>query len=98
MRIALELRVMAGSDMIMGAQAGNVFGTASIEVITTMPAVDDGSWAPFAHEVARRWMAYNGPDGEFLNTRPHWAKEWDGIMVRGKEWKEVLKETYKSQV
>jgi hypothetical protein len=75
MRIALEMRIMAGSDIIMAPQNGNSFGTASIEVLTTMPAVAEGVWTPFEQEVADRWMSYEY-DGELLNTRPHWAKEW----------------------
>lgn len=76
MRIALELRIMGDSDIIMAPQTGNSFGTASIEVLTTMPAADDGSWAPFAQKIADKWMSYTGPNGTLINTRPHWAKEW----------------------
>lgn len=75
MRIALEMRIMADSDAIMAPQKGNSFGTASIEVLTTMPAVADGVWKPFAQEVANKWMSYTY-NGKLLNTRPHWAKEW----------------------
>jgi hypothetical protein len=75
MRTALEMRIMAGSDVIMAPQKGNSFGTASIEVLTTMSAVAEGVWTPFEQEVADRWMSYEY-DGELLNTRPHWAKEW----------------------
>jgi hypothetical protein len=76
MRIALELRIMGDSDIIMAPQTRNSFGTASIEVLTTMPAADDGSWAPFAQKIADKWMSYTTQDGALINTRPHWAKEW----------------------
>lgn len=76
MRIALEMRIMADSDMIMAPQKGNTFGTASIEVLTTMPAVAEGVWSPFAQKVADKWMGLKDGSGKRLNTRPHWAKEW----------------------
>ncbi|KAI5776549.1 hypothetical protein EDC01DRAFT_720032 [Geopyxis carbonaria] len=98
MRIALEMRIMGASDMIMAPQTGNAFGTASIEVLTTMPAVADGAWAGFVQEVADRWMAYEY-EGEKINTRPHWAKEWDGMTVRGQPWREYLREvSYKDEI
>lgn len=76
MRIALELRIMGASDVIMAPQTKNTFGTASIEVLTTMAAADDGSWDPFVQKIADKWMSYKGPDGRLVDTRPHWAKEW----------------------
>jgi hypothetical protein len=99
MRIALEMRIMADSDMIMAPQTGNTFGTASIEVLTTMPAVADGTWLPFAQAVADKWMALTDGNGKRLNTRPHWAKEWDGMTVDGIPWKQYLKEvSYKDEI
>lgn len=92
MRIALEMRIMADSEMIMSPQRGNTFGTASIEVLTTMPAVADGSWGPFVQRVADSWMALRDGRGERLDTRPHWAKEWDGMTVDGMPWRQYLKE------
>lgn len=76
MRIALEMRIMADSNIIMAPQTNNSFGTASIEVLTTMPAVAEKVWVPFAQSVADKWMSYKTADGQKLNTRPHWAKEW----------------------
>lgn len=76
MRIALEMRIVGSSDIIMASQTNNTFGTASIEVLTTMAGADDGTWAPFAQKIADKWMSYRGADGKLINTRPHWAKEW----------------------
>ncbi|KAG0134130.1 hypothetical protein HOY82DRAFT_638395 [Tuber indicum] len=99
MRIALEMRIMGDSELIMAAQTNNTFGTVSIEIITSMAAAADGVWEPFMQEVATRWMNYTGPNGAYLNTRPHWAKEWDGMKVHGKPWKQYLKETsYKDEI
>jgi hypothetical protein len=41
MRLALELRIMGGSDVILAPQYGNL-GTASIEVLTVPDTVTDG--------------------------------------------------------
>ena len=40
MRIALEMRVMGGSQIYMAPQFGNRFGTCSIEVLTTLNTPD----------------------------------------------------------
>ena len=76
MRIALELRIMGGSEMVMAPQRGNRFGTASIEVVSSMAAADDGSWGRYSQRVSDRWMALHDPNGKKLDVRPHWAKEW----------------------
>jgi hypothetical protein len=76
MRFALELRIMSGSDMILAPQAGNEWGTASIEVLTFPDAVKDGEWTGFCQKVSDKWMSYTDAEGRALNVRPHWAKEW----------------------
>jgi len=97
MRMALEMRIMGDSDLIMAAQTNNTFGTVSIEVLTTMAAAAEGVWEPFAQKVADRWMNYTGPDGARLNTRPHWAKEWYVILflffpssLGGERWEMLM--------
>jgi len=76
MRIALEMRIMGNSEMIMAPQNGNKFGTASIEVASSMSAMADGSWGPYVQKVADRWVALKDANGAKLKVRPHWAKEW----------------------
>jgi hypothetical protein len=76
MRLTLELRVMAGSDIIMAPQCGNEWGTASIEVLTLPDAVTDGEWTGFCQQIADKWLSYTDAEGNLLNVRPHWAKEW----------------------
>lgn len=77
MRMVLEMRMTGGSDLIMAPQKGNDrFGTASIEILTTIPAVEDGSWAPYAQKVLDGWMKLVDGNGARLKSRPHWAKEW----------------------
>ena len=88
MRLTLELRIMGGSDLIMAPQAGNNL-TASIEVLTVPDAQQDGEWASFMQQVCDRWMSYkdrNSTTPMRLNVRPHWAKEWEGLMM-GEEGK-----------
>lgn len=77
-RIALEMRVTGDSNVIMAPQRGNSLGTASIEVITSMPAVRDkrGIWSGFKQTLANIWLNYEDADGQKLRVRPHWAKEW----------------------
>ena len=83
MRLTLELRIMGGSDLIMAPQAGNNL-TASIEVLTVPDAQHDGEWESFMQAVCDRWMSYADDNSKApmkLNTRPHWAKEWDSLKM-----------------
>jgi hypothetical protein len=76
MRVTLELRIVGSSNLIMSAQHGNDdYGTACIEVLSIPDVVTDAEWEPFLQRVADKWMSYMH-EGETLNVRPHWAKEW----------------------
>ena len=81
MRIALEMRIMGGSNMTMAPQHGNRLGTCSIEILTNQrtPARE---WRRFMQDIANLWMAYEDPHGRPLNVRPHWAKQWQGMTLR----------------
>jgi hypothetical protein len=93
MRVALEMRLMAGSDVLMAPQKGNDLGTLSIEVLTLPDAVADDEWHDFAQKVIDLWMSYGG------NVRPHWAKEWDRFKFNGQDARKYLKEVaYKHQI
>ena len=76
MRLTMELRIMSGSDIIMAPQRGNEWGTASIEVLSMPDAVTDGEWLNFCQAVSDLWMRHKDAEGNELNVRPHWAKEW----------------------
>lgn len=76
MRLTMELRIMGDSNLIMAPQHGNRHGTASIEVLSIPDAVTDGEWGGFLQRVADLWLKYVDENGEPLNVRPHWAKEW----------------------
>jgi hypothetical protein len=76
-----------------------LLGTVSIEVLTTT-ATPDQAWRSFMQQLTDRWTSYRSPEkGEpYLNARPHWAKEWQGLMVRGKPIESYLRKTaYKAE-
>ncbi|PIG69563.1 hypothetical protein AARAC_002706 [Aspergillus arachidicola] len=74
MRLPLELRIMGDSNVLMAPQRGNRLGTASIEVLTLESVTE--YWDAFAQEVLDKWMELREWNGQKLNIRPHWAKEW----------------------
>ena len=104
MRLTLELRIMGDSNLIMAPQRGNRWGTASIEILSVPDAVRDEEWLPFCQEVVDLWAGYKGRmtvDGEerLLNVRPHWAKEWEGVKIRGRKAREYVREVgYREEV
>ncbi|KAH9903848.1 hypothetical protein F4778DRAFT_781225 [Xylariomycetidae sp. FL2044] len=100
MRLTLELRIMGGSDVLMAPQHGNgPWGTASIEVLTLPDTVADDEWRGFMQRVADKWMGYADAEGRRLNVRPHWAKEWEGLVMGGVDAREYLRTVaYKEQI
>ncbi|KAK6352531.1 hypothetical protein TWF730_009355 [Orbilia blumenaviensis] len=100
-RIALEMRVTGDSDVLLAPQRGNSLGTASIEVITSMPAVNSsnpkGIWPDFKQSLADKWLTLKDSNGNTLNVRPHFAKEWRGTLANGVDWVKHLKENSMTQ-
>ncbi|ORY15953.1 hypothetical protein BCR34DRAFT_557894 [Clohesyomyces aquaticus] len=93
MRLALEMRLMGGSNVLMAPQKGNDLGTLSVEILTLPDAVADDEWNAFAQKVIDLWMSYGG------NVRPHWAKEWERFTFKGRDARTYLKEVaYKDQI
>lgn len=90
-RIALEMRVTAGSQVLMAPQHGNRLGTCSIEVLTTLDTSPE-EWNTFRQRVVDAWCALTDADGRPLNTRPHWAKQWQGLTVRGQAMEDYLRD------
>ena len=72
--MALELRVMGGSQVLMAPQYGNKHGTLAIEPVSTR-IVHKEIWEDFKEELAKVWMSYKEFDGSPLLSRVHWAKE-----------------------
>ncbi|KXG54556.1 FAD-binding, type 2 [Penicillium griseofulvum] len=91
MRMPLEMRITADSDVLMAPQRGNIHGTCAIEVLT--PRFMESEWKGFAQLVLDQWMTLRKWNGQNLNIRPHWAKEWQQYKVDGKPWPQYLKET-----
>ena len=72
--MALELRIMGGSNVLMAPQYGNKHGTLAIEPVSTR-IVHKEVWEDFKEELAKVWMNYKDYDGTPLLSRVHWAKE-----------------------
>ena len=83
MRLTLEMRIMADSDVLMAPQYGNDFGTCAIEVLTPLNVPAD-DWQGFMQEIADAWLALTDGNGNLLKVRSHWAKQWQGLEFRGK--------------
>jgi len=90
MQLTLEMRIMGDSDVTMAPQYGNKFGTCSIEVLTILTTPKD-TWQDFLQEVTDAWTALKGPNGETLNARPHWAKQWQNLTVNDMDIVDYLK-------
>ena len=90
------MRLTGGSDALLAAQRGNTT-TLSIEVFTTLTTPPD-DWRSFRQQVVDSWTSYKSPStDEYINARPHWAKQWCDLEVRGKPIEEYLKnEAYKA--
>jgi hypothetical protein len=97
MRIALEMRVMGGSEVFLAPQYGNRFGTCSIEVLTTLNTKKE-DWLSFMQEVTDAWMKLRDGNGAPLNIRPHWAKQWEGLTFDGKPAVDYLKTAYREPI
>ncbi|KAF8318789.1 hypothetical protein DL93DRAFT_2054313 [Clavulina sp. PMI_390] len=96
-RIALEMRLTGGSDVLLAPQHGNDtadrFGTVSIEVLTTT-TTDPELWKDFKQKIANTWTSYEDEKGVRVNARPHWAKEWEGININGQPIENYLRTAY----
>ena len=79
MNLTLEARILSGSKVYLAPEYGNDAGTCSIEVLGTM-LVTNESWASFKNEVASIWASYKDKDGQLLNVRPHWGKEFPTMV------------------
>ena len=91
MRTTLEMRLIGSSEMIMSTQRNNTHGTLSIEVLTNL-LTEEEEWETFKQAILDRWASLKDPTtGEPLRIRPHWAKEWEGLSVRGQPVIEYLK-------
>jgi hypothetical protein len=83
LRVALEMRILGGSDITMAPQQGNSLGTCSIEILTNL-ITPTRQWRRFMQDIATLWTSYKDPRGRRLNVRPHWAKQWQGITLHNR--------------
>ena len=99
MRLTLEMRLTGGSQILLAPQRNNTLGTASIEVLTTY-VTPEQPWRSFLQQLTDRWTSYRAPTegAPYLKARPHWAKEWQGLIVRGQPIETYLTEdVYKEE-
>lgn len=100
MQLALEMRLTGGSNVILAPQRGNTLGTISIELVTIITNDEAKKrWSSFTQQTAHVWTSYTDSKGALLNSRPHWAKEWQGLTIRGQPVEQYLKHTaYKDAI
>ena len=61
--------------------------------------VSQEEWQAFMQEIADAWDSYTDAAGMRLNVRPHWAKQWQGLVFRGMSANEYLKTVaYKDRI
>lgn len=91
-RMPLEMRITGPSNVTMAPFRGHLLGTCSIEILTLENMKE--LWVPYAQDVLDRWMDLKDNQGNYLATRPHWAKEWQSFTVRGRPMVEYMRATY----
>jgi hypothetical protein len=90
-RVALEMRLTGGSDVLLAPQRGNTNGTVSIEVLTHVETPKD-YWQHFLQQIADKWTSYTDREGKVLVARPHWAKEWSDLTVNKMPIEEYMRQ------
>ncbi|KAI1100112.1 hypothetical protein F4804DRAFT_56386 [Jackrogersella minutella] len=95
-RMPLEMRITGPSNVTMAPFRGHKLGSCSIEVLTLQNM--EARWSPYAQYVVDKWMELKDNQGNYLQTRPHWAKEWATMTVRGRPMLEYVKESYRDDI
>ncbi|KAL7622413.1 hypothetical protein AAE478_007918 [Parahypoxylon ruwenzoriense] len=95
-RMPLEMRITGPSGVTMAPFRGHKLGSCSIEILTLQNM--EAEWAPYAQYVMDKWMGLKDKEGAYLDTRPHWAKEWVDLTVRGRPMVEYVKESYRDAI
>jgi hypothetical protein len=102
-RVALEMRVMGGSQVHLAPQNGYTNGACSIEILTT-PNTLPRDWEPFCQRLTDIWLNYRDGTGNLVRARPHWCKQWDwlrmptgdGKSLPAREWMRTV--AYKDEI
>lgn len=97
MRLTLEMRIMGGSDVTLAPQYGNEFGTCAIEILS-FDEVPADEWQAFMQEMTDAWSKHTDSKGQPLRIRPHWAKQWKNLTVRGQPINDYVKEVYADKI
>lgn len=99
-QVALEMRIMSGSSkVLMAPQRGNKW-TCAIEVLTTMNVSSD-KWIDFISDLNSKWLnnsLIGRLESEGLYCRPHWAKEWDTMIIKDMPADEYVKYVYAKEI
>lgn len=96
-RLPLVMRITGPSQVIMAPCRGHTLGSASIEIQT--PTNMRGTlWQDYAQEVLDHWMNLKDSRGEYLTTRPHWAKEWYNFKVQGQPMIDYVRQSYAREI
>lgn len=72
MRLAMDMRITGGSNILMAPQRGNDHGTVAIEIGSIVDTVSEDDWHTFCQDVINM-LTKLAPEGK---VRPHWGKEW----------------------
>lgn len=88
---------MGGSDVIMAPQRGNTHGTLSIEILTPNN-VDGEEFFDFMQVVTDKWLDMKDLKGNFLRSRPHWAKQWEKLKVHGEDIVDYMRNVYADDI
>lgn len=96
-RMPLEMRITGPSQVIMAPFRGHNLGSASIEILT-LENMRGKLWQDYAQEILNHWMDLKDSRGEYLTTRPHWAKEWYNFKVRGQPMLDYVRLSYAHEI
>ncbi|KAK2606833.1 hypothetical protein N8I77_005558 [Diaporthe amygdali] len=96
-RMLLEMRITGPSQVIMAPFRGHNLGSASIEILT-LENMRGKIWQDYAQEVLDHWMDLKDSRGDYLTTRPHWAKEWWNFKVRGQPMIDYVRQSYTYEI
>lgn len=97
-RVALEMRVMGNSNILLAPQRGNDLGTTAIEVLST-PNTPPDDWRAFCQKLATKWTGYkDGSTGNYLHARPHWCKQWSFLSLPNEKGEWMIAEEWMRRV
>jgi len=95
-QVTIEMRMVGNSNMYLAPEHGNHHGTCSIEFSTTGHA-DEKLWLEFCQQINNIWYNYKDRNGNFLKVRPHLAKEFNSLIIRGLPILEYLRDINRSE-